>query len=103
MNLKFLPQARSEFVNAVRYYNSERPGLGFEFSNEVRNALTRIKKYPEAWPLISVNIRKCIVNRFPFSVLYFTEELNILIIAVMHHKRKPGYWQSRTSNLINDD
>ena len=103
MKLEFLHEARSELLEAVRYYNRERPGLGFEFSNELRNSLNRIKKYPDAWPLISENVRKCIVNRFPFSVLYLTEGFSILIVAVMHHKRKPGYWETRTSSFVNED
>ncbi len=95
MILRFRPEAADELHEAVRYYNKERPGLGFEFAAELRNALNRIKRYPDSWPLISPNIRKCIVNKFPFAVLYYRGNELLLVVAIMHMKRKPGYWQNR--------
>ena len=95
MVIRFLEEAADEIVDAVHYYNRERPGFGFEFSIEVRNALARIKKYPDAWPEISKNIHKCIINRFPFAVLYSQYPEYILVVAIMHMKRKPGYWKKR--------
>jgi len=95
MMLRFRAEAGEEFAEAVRQYNQERPGLGFEFAGEVRNALNRMKKYPDSWPLISPNIRKCIVNRFPFAVLYKRGSEHLLVVAVMHMKRNPWYWRKR--------
>lgn len=97
MKLFFLLEAYEEFTGAVRYYNGERPGLGYEFAAEVRNVLNRIKKYPDSWPSISSNIRKCLVNRFPFAVLYHREDERLIVVAVMHMKRRPGYWKDRES------
>jgi hypothetical protein len=95
MNLLILHDAVREFERAVDYYNNERPGLGYEFAAEVRNAFNRIKRYPESWPFITRNIRKCVVNRFPFSILYHSEKEQVIVVAVMHMKRKPGYWKMR--------
>ncbi len=96
MKILFLQESLDEFSGAVEYYNTERPGLGFEFAAEVRNALNRIKKYPDSWPAVTDNIRKCIINRFPFAALYHREDDRIVIVALMHMKRLPGYWKKRT-------
>lgn len=95
MNVRFRKEATAELSMAVDYYNKERPGLGYEFALEIRNALKRIKAFPDAWPLLTPNIRKCIVNRFPFAILYHKDYDYILIVAIMHLKRKPGYWEGR--------
>lgn len=95
MKLAFLRKAFEELAHAVDYYNSERSGLGFEFAAEIRKALNRMKKHPDSWPLISPNIRRCIVNRFPFAVLYYRESDRLVVIAIMHMKRRPGYWENR--------
>lgn len=95
MNIRFRKEAADELASAVGYYNNERPGLGYEFAIEVRNTLKRIKIFPEAWPFLTPNIRRCIVKRFPFAVLYHIDKEYLLVIAVMHLKREPGYWKGR--------
>jgi len=97
--IRFLEEATDEFSDAVRYYNSERPGLGYELAVEVKNSLERIKKYPESWTEIIPGIRKCIVNRFPYAVLYHKKSEVILIIAIMHLKRKPRNWKVRLEGI----
>jgi len=41
------------------------------------------------------DVRRCLVNRFPFGVLYSVEPTSIFVIAVMHHRRRPDYWKNR--------
>lgn len=97
-NIRFLDQATEDFQTAVDYYNSERPGLGYEFANEIRTTLARINSFPEVWPVIDNGIRKCIVKRFPYALIYSIQNDLIVIIAVMHMKRKPGYWDNKKPN-----
>jgi hypothetical protein len=99
MSLRFLKEAVDEFAEAVKYYNSERPGLGFELASEIRKALKRIKKFRNAWPVVSSGVRRCLVGRFPFAILFSIESATIVIIAIMHMKRKPGYWKKRLGEL----
>lgn len=98
MKVIFIDEASDELHGAVKYYNKERPGLGFEFANEVKVALSRIRYYPEIWIEIDPGIRKCIIKRFPYALLYIMDNSQIVIIAVMHMKRKPGYWKTRIQN-----
>ncbi|MBA2705635.1 MAG: type II toxin-antitoxin system RelE/ParE family toxin [Blastocatellia bacterium] len=70
MNTSFLDAAQSEFDDAIDYYDEQRPGLGSEFAEEVEEALERINHYPEAWSSLSPRVRRCVINRFPYGVLY---------------------------------
>lgn len=69
MKLRVLSSAEREFVAAVDHYNAERPGLGYEFADEVRRTFGRIQSFPDAWPLFSARTRRCIVSRLPYGVL----------------------------------
>ena len=94
----FINKASDELHAAVKYYNKERPGLGFEFANEIRSTLSRMRLHPEIWVEIDSGIRRCIVKRFPYAILYLYENSQIVIIAVMHMKKKPDYWKARIPN-----
>ena len=95
MRVEFLPSAQAEVDQAVDWYNALQDGLGEELRAEVANAVERITLYPETWVKISRRARRCQVNRFPYGVLYQLREGMIMIVAVMHHRRKPGYWHDR--------
>ena len=65
MKITFLPAAEHELDEAFDYYETQKPGLGFEFIEEVSAAIKRIELYPEAWQLISKNARRCPNISFP--------------------------------------
>ncbi len=96
MEIRFLEIAERELDEAVTYYNVESPGLGDEFLLQFLNALERIRQYSEAWQRFSQNTRRCRVHRFPWGVIYQILESEILVVAVAHLHREPGYWQNRT-------
>jgi plasmid stabilization system protein ParE len=98
MIVVYTRQAKDELKEAVEFYNSERAGLGFEFANEVRRTVQRVKEYPEAWTKLSENSRRARCRRFPFGIIYSFDSRSITILAVMHMKRKPGYWKGREIN-----
>ena len=95
MKVTYLDAADAEFQEAIDYYNEQRAGLGFEFSDEVKEAVTRIRNYPEAWTPLSKRTRRCQVHRFPYSIIYETRSDVIIIVAIQHHRRKPAYWSQR--------
>ncbi len=95
MKISFLEAAQSEFDDATDYYEEQRAGLGFEFAKEVEQALERINHYPEAWSQLSSRVRRCIVNRFPYSAIYELRTEIIIIVAIQHHHQKPESWRSR--------
>ena len=95
MTFSFHPGAQREVDDAIRYYERCRPGLGYEFADEVYAAIHRVMRYPEAWGELSPNTRRCLVTRFPYGVVYQAKPGTIRIIAVAHLSRRPGYWRER--------
>jgi plasmid stabilization system protein ParE len=95
MDIRFLDIAQRELDEAVEYYNAESPGLGDQFLLEVLSTLERIRQYPLAWHPFTQNTRRCQTRRFPYGVVYQILESEILIVAVAHLHREPGYWQNR--------
>jgi hypothetical protein len=95
MKAVFHPEARLELTEAARWYNGRSRGLGTDFRREVQAAVTRIKANPEGFGLLEGDVRCCLVNRFPYGILYEILPKQISIVAVMHLHRRPGYWRDR--------
>lgn len=95
MNVEFLEPTWAEFIEAVEYYNGQKEGLGFEFSEEIWTTIERIIQYPEAWSLISKRTRRCRTNRFAYGIMYQIRGKTLLIIAVMHLRREPLSWKRK--------
>ncbi len=95
MRYEFHPEARQEFLESAAFYESRRLNLGVAFAGEIESVLRQIVKAPVRWPFIEEDVRRCLAHRFPYGVLYTIETNYILIIAVMHGSRKPGYWRDR--------
>lgn len=91
----FLPQAEEEMNAAAQYYESQSQALGSEFLIEVERTTEGISSNPKAAPTIRNGIRRRLLRRFPFGLLYKIEENQILILAAMHLRRRPGYWRDR--------
>lgn len=96
MTFSFHPEAEAEFNEAIEYYESCEQGLGYDFSIEVFDCIQRIVNFPTAWPIIEDDIRRCLVNRFPFGIIYTIEQTGVSILAVMHLRRHPDYWKNKT-------
>ena len=92
----FHPEAREEFLESVRYYELQQPGLGRRFLETVTETIRRIQDHPNMHRVVSGTWRQCRVHRFPFGIIYRVENRRIEIVAVMHLHRKPGYWQDRS-------
>lgn len=95
MNSAFHPEAKEEFLAAIDFYNENVPGLGAEFAAEIEAAVGRVEAFPRMWPEVSFEIHRCLVQRFPYALLYAIEKDLIMIYAVMHTRRNPDYWKNR--------
>ncbi len=100
MNVVFLETAEFEFNEAIMFYNIQRENLGYEFASEVKNAIERIIENPEAWAPLSKRTRRCLTRRFPYGIIYQIRNKTLLIISVMHLRRKPQTWRSRMPKAI---
>ena len=95
MNYDFHPDAEVEFGKAVAYYESCQKGLGIDFNHEVYFTIQNVVDFPLAWPIIYMDVRRCLINRFPYAVLYGMHKDLIYILAIMNLHRDPDYWKHR--------
>ena len=95
MTFFFHPEAEDEFNKAIDYYEDIEAGLGYDFALEVHSTIKRSVEFPKAWAVIEEDVRRSLVRRFPYGILYSEEQNGIFIIAVMNLHRKPGYWKRR--------
>jgi toxin ParE1/3/4 len=96
-HVPFLPPAEDEFLHDVAGYEAERLGLGAEFVSEVERAVRRIAFFPQHGSPYLGGTRRVVLRRFPYSIVYLADQGDLLVVAVAHHRRKPGYWRTRLS------
>lgn len=102
MKYSFDPGAQTEYFEAIRYYEQQSEGLGKRFIGDFENTLGRILAFPESWGQMTVNTRRALLEVFPYGIIYHFDGTEIYILAVMHLKRKPGYWTKRLQHIVND-
>jgi len=90
-------EARADALEAFVFYEGRRPGLGLRFRDHLDLALTRIREDPTRYPIVYREVRRRLVDRFPYGVCYREYPDVVLVIAVMHGRRDPGRWRRRAS------
>ena len=93
--IRFLDEASEELEATATYYNYQQPGLGAAFLTEARKTRERIAELPNAARSIRKNIRRRAVHKFPYYILYRVSDDDVLIIAIAHKRRRPGFWRGR--------
>lgn len=89
------PDAAAELVAAARFYETQAANLGFDFVSAVEHAAQRIVEYPNSGARFGRRLRRVLVPRFPYGLVYRIEPERVYIVSVMHLHRRPGYWRSR--------
>lgn len=95
MRIEFHPEARAEYLAAAAYYEERQAGLGARFTIEIEKTLQRIADAPERGRKIEGEIRRCLAHSFPYGILYVFGNDVVLVLAIMHLSREPGYWRQR--------
>jgi len=95
MDLIYHPKADDEVLESARFYERRSKGLGWRFLRALQEAEARMVRSPHAFPFLDDPIRKCVLQGFPFNVLFQIGDENTFIVAVAHHRRRPGYWRRR--------
>ena len=96
---RFLEPAEAELEEAIAYFNQQHDGLGDRFQREVEHTVALIVEYPEVGRSLSNRVRKFRVRKFKYNVIYAFDEDGVAIVAVAHHRKRPGYWRERLSTL----
>jgi len=93
--IDFTPGARADFDESIDWYakRSERAAEGF--ADAVEEAFDKVLADPERFPTTAKGCRYCNVKRYPFRVIFLQDAMHIVIVAISHAKRRPGYWHYR--------
>lgn len=84
--------AETDIAEAADFYEAQRAGLGAEFLDEVDATVDRVRQDPQAYGHQEGQVRVKLVHRFPYALYYRESHEEILILAVAHTSRLPGYW-----------
>ena len=98
--LRIDPAAQTELRSAISWYQTQREGLGLEFHQEVKRLLALLPRQPEMGQVVpnlklDFLVRRVLLRRFPFFVVYRSNGSDLEILAFAHTSRKPGYWRAR--------
>lgn len=95
MKYVFHPLALQEYSQSVEYYAQQKIELAQDLINQVENSIFRLIQFPYSYAIVDKNIRRCLIRKFPYAILYTIEDNCIVILAVMHCHRNPQSWQDR--------
>ena len=98
--VRFDEAALDELFEAAAWYNSQQPGLARRFLDEIDAVLPRIAESPASFSLLpdrplDLELRRALLDRFPYALVFVELEREIRIVAVAHTRRRPGYWFDR--------
>lgn len=91
----FHPEAGEEYARAVEYYADILPELGGRFHDEIERLIREVRRQPERFFHFSPPAHRALAHKFPYSVVYLEQPDRVWIVAIMHAKRRPGYWRER--------
>lgn len=97
MKLRLHRLAVEEIDHEVDYYESIHAGLGAELEDEIDAALEMIRRVPEVgapWKH-RTDRRVFVLSRFPFTLPYQIIGGEVVVLALAHTSKRPGYWASR--------
>ncbi|MEK6581485.1 MAG: type II toxin-antitoxin system RelE/ParE family toxin [Nitrospirota bacterium] len=98
MKIKFSRLAQLEVDDAVAWYDSQSRSLGTQFLDDLDRAVRRIVAFPLSCADVEPELRRCLLTRFPYGIIYGIDSDTIVVIAVAHLHRKPRYWIDRLSD-----
>lgn len=91
----FHAEADAEMMAAAEFYESKSRGLGGDFIAEVERATGALVRHSRIGHRFSSRLRRVLVQRFPYGLLYRIEGERVYVLAVAHLHRRPGYWRRR--------
>lgn len=92
----FRPLAEAELLESRAWYEERQPGLGATFAAVVESTVEQIAEWPLAYPRVHGETRRAMLRRFPYAVYFRALPSEIVILAIIHDRRHPRRWQSRS-------
>ncbi len=96
MSYVFHPAAEAEHLESVAYFESKRPGLGASYLSEFEGVMAQVCEAPRRYPVEKESdIRRIRMKHFPYTVYFREFTGSVQVLAVAHHRQRPGYWLGR--------
>ncbi|HEX4996868.1 MAG TPA: type II toxin-antitoxin system RelE/ParE family toxin [Terriglobia bacterium] len=95
MKARLTPEADLDAQSAIRWYDERSRELGDDFLRKVNECIISVEKTPEKYPVVHREMRRALVARFPYAVIYEIENTEIIIYAIYHCARNPEIWKRR--------
>lgn len=95
MKLRVHHEADADYEQAYDWYSAERHELAEDFSLAVSQAVTKALESPLRFKEIEPGIRRCLVDGFPYGLIYEAGDDEVFLVCIMHLRRQPGYWRDR--------
>ena len=104
LQLRVLDEARLEFAEMVRWYQQKQPSLAYDLANEYFACVERAGEFPKSGALVTdirveFEVRRFLLNRFPYIVVMACLNDELVVVAVAHQHRRPGYWRKRLAKV----
>ena len=94
------PLAEADLEDAARWYQNERAGLEERFLSDVDQTFARIRERPLQFPTVAGDVRRALLQTFPFAVYFRASEHAVVVLAVLHLRRNPKVWRKRLRERI---
>ncbi len=94
--LSIRKEAEADIAEAYQYYESCREGLGADFISCIDEAISRVQNNPKQFRTVLDRVRRALVRKFLYGIYYTIHENEIIVLAVVHARRNPKHWQSRS-------
>lgn len=95
MTVIFHEMAAEELSEAAQFYDLEVEGLGEAFLAEVERSIKQICNHPDAGVKVLKIVRRKLLRRFPYSIMYLIVDDVVQVLAIANQKRRPFYWRGR--------
>lgn len=94
-SLTFHPDAEQEYLTSLEWYRERSLTAALNFEEEFQRAITQIEEAPERWPRYFRVCKRFVLHQYPFSIVYRAFPSRVVVLAVAHGHRRPGYWKNR--------
>jgi toxin ParE1/3/4 len=102
--IEYHPAAAIELEESMVWYANKDESLGRRLNRDIREIEALIQHYPKRYEYDgATKCRQAVIRGFPYSIWYFDGTEVVWIIAVAHHRRRPGYWRDRLSDVLGDE
>lgn len=95
MNVDYTTEARQDLFEAAEYYENREQGLGKRFRHEIAGVLQTAASAPLLWRERKAGYRRVNCPVFPYYIAYVIREDCLVVVAVAHGSREPGFWHDR--------